>query len=53
MATVGTTFQSSAQGGDCSLVSLQQDDPKLLPCFFYLEDGILPDENESRELVMS
>ena len=51
VATVGTTPQSSAKGGDCSL---GRDDPKLLPHFSYLEDGILPDDkSEARELVVS
>ena len=37
-----------------SLGSLQRDDPKLIPHFSYLEDGILPDnESEARELVVS
>ena len=54
VATVGTNPQSSAKGGDRFLGSLQRDDPKLLPYFSYLEDGILPDdENESRGLVLS
>ena len=54
VATVGTTPQSSAKGEDRSLGSLQRDDPKLIPHFLYLEDGILPDnESEARELVVS
>ena len=54
VATVGTNPPSSAKGGDRSLGSLQRDDPKLLTYFSYLEDGILPDdENESRGVVLS
>ena len=55
VAAVGNTPpQSSAKDRDCSLESLQRDNPKLIPYFSYLEDGILPDdENESRELVLS
>ena len=54
IATVGTTPQSSAKGGDRSQVSLQQNDPKLIPYFTYLEDGILTDNgSEPRELVLS
>ena len=54
VAAVGSTPpQSSTKGGDCSLESLQRDNPKLIPYFSCLEDGILPDdENESRELVL-
>jgi hypothetical protein len=54
VATVGTTPQPSAKGGNRSLRSLQRDDPKLIPHFSYLEDGILPDnESEAQELVVS
>ena len=46
--------QSSAKGGDCSQVSLQQNDTKLIPYFTYLKDGILTDnESEPQELVLS
>ena len=55
VAALGTAPpQSSSKGGDRSLGSLQRDDPKLIPYFSYLEDGILPDDkNEARELVLS
>ena len=50
VATVGTTPQSSAKGGDRSL---QRDDLKLIPHFSY-QNGILPEhESEARELVVS
>ena len=54
VATVGTTPQSSAKGGDRSLGSFQRYNPKLIPHFSYLEDDILPDnESEAQELVVS
>ena len=45
---------SSPKGGDLSLTDLQHCDHTLTPCFYYLEDGILPDkEPEARELLLS
>ena len=44
---------SSSKGRDLSLSDLQRCDRTLAPYFSYLEDGILPEEVEARELVLN
>ena len=56
LAVVAATNPSwtEAKGGEPTLSVLQREDPQFMKVIHYLEDGVLPDdENEARELALT